>query len=146
MSPEQLTLLYHESNSPITEMWPNRLYEEIMNVRVNSIFAKIMQGTMPPPVSNGLNIFSAEGDLPVHISYPPYSLAKSLARDYQKWIEEQQKRVQDPDALIKTYTFKFMRREQGFVRFFESNERVRTGTVIFSYLTPVSTFLPGTPH
>jgi len=120
-------------DSPITEIWPDGLYEEIMRVRVNSVTERILQGNIA--VCNGLNIFSVESGLPVKVSYPPLKLAKELAKSYQKWIEELKAGTVDTDALIKTYRFKFAHLAKGGVNIFETNERIDTGTVMFSYLT-----------
>ncbi|MBI3385922.1 hypothetical protein HY031_02430, partial [Candidatus Gottesmanbacteria bacterium] len=67
MSPKEITQLYHENDSPLWEMWPDQLYAQIIDARVNSIVERIMLGSLPPPVSNGLNIFSTESGIPLRV-------------------------------------------------------------------------------
>lgn len=142
MSPEGNILLYHEgSKSPLTEMWPDEKYAQIMQTRVNSIVERIMAGSMPPPLSNGLNIFSWKSGMPLNICYPPKVLADSLAQSYQTWINNL-KNAAASHELIKSYTFTFTPRDEAYVRFFESTDVVFTGTVIFTYLTAVSRYSP----
>ncbi len=138
----EIRLLYHENDSPMTEMWPDRLYADIMKARVESVVDQIIKGSVVK--SNGLNIFAYHGDeasLPMNVSYPPTSLAKQLARDYQIWIDDLKAGVKDPETLIRSYTFKFKKRTQQPVTIHDTGERIPTATVIFSYLTDVRQIL-----
>jgi len=131
---KEITPLQIHPDSPLTEIWPDVLYDAIMSQRVNSIVQKILGGTIVE--SNQISIFSKDSGLPLKVAFPRMEYAKRLAKDYSEWIANLQLQVEDPDALIKTYTFKFRAEPSTEVWTFEPKpQRIATGAVLFSYNT-----------